>query len=173
MGLSYSIRDRLIENWIKTQRSFYDTFSKRVYYLSMEFLPGRFMMNYLTNLRIQEEASEAVKGMGFNLEEIEEEEWDAGLGNGGLGRLASCYMDSVATLKIPCNGYGIRYDYGIFHQIIADGYQREQCDNWSRRTSAWEIRRQNSLEKVMFYGHTEAYEDDMGRRRVRWVDGRQ
>ncbi|NLD39080.1 MAG: glycogen/starch/alpha-glucan phosphorylase [Desulfatiglans sp.] len=171
MGLSYSIRDRLIEKWIKTQRSFYDTFSKRVYYLSMEFLPGRFMMNYLTSLRIQEDASDAVKEMGFNLEEIEEEEWDAGLGNGGLGRLASCYMDSMATLGMPCYGYGIRYDYGIFHQILVDGYQREQCDNWSRRTSAWEIRRQNNLEKVMFYGRTESYEDDMGRRRVRWVDG--
>lgn len=171
MGLSYSVRDRLIERWINTQRSFYDTFAKRVYYLSMEFLPGRFLMNYLTNLKMEDKASDAVREMGFNLEELEEEEWDAGLGNGGLGRLASCYMDSVATLKIPCYGYGIRYDYGIFHQTLVNGYQREQCDNWSRRASACEVRRQNNLEKIRFYGRSESYEDDKGHRRIRWVDG--
>ncbi len=171
MGLSYSVRERLLERWIKTQRACYDTFAKRVYYLSMEFLPGRFLMNYLTNLRMEEEVSEAVNEMGFNLEDLEEEEWDTGLGNGGLGRLASCYMDSVATLGIPCYGYGIRYDYGIFHQTLVNGYQREQCDNWSRRASACEIRRHNHLEKVMFYGRSEAYEDDNGNRRMRWVDG--
>ncbi len=171
MGLSYSIRDRLIERWIKTQRACYDTFAKRVYYLSMEFLPGRFMMNYITNLKMEDEVSECLKKMGFSLEDIEEEEWDAGLGNGGLGRLASCYMDSVATLGIPCYGYGIRYDYGIFHQTLVDGYQREKCDNWTRRASACEVRRPNLLEKIRFYGRSESYEDDTGSRRMRWVDG--
>jgi starch phosphorylase len=127
-GLAYSVRDLLLESWIDTQRSLYDTLSKRVYYLSMEFLPGRFLKNYITSLQIENQVRESLKTFGFELDDIEEEEWDAGLGNGGLGRLASCYMDSMATLRIPGYGYGIRYDYGIFHQVIEDGYQVEQCE---------------------------------------------
>src|SRR5512137_1437807 len=99
MGLAHAVRDRLIERWIQTQRSLYDTLAKRVYFLSMEFLPGRFLMNYLTSLKMEEEARGTLKEMGFDLDELEEEEWDAGLGNGGLGRLASCYMDSMACLN--------------------------------------------------------------------------
>ncbi len=132
MGLAYTIRDRLIDRWIRTQRSQYDTLAKRVYFLSLEFLPGRFLMNYLISLKLVDEVRQAVAEMGFDLDELEEEEWDAGLGNGGLGRLASCYMDSLACLDLPGYGYGIRYDYGIFHQTIENGWQREQCDNWSR-----------------------------------------
>jgi starch phosphorylase len=171
MGLAYSVRDRLIERWIRTQRSQYDTLAKRVYFLSLEFLPGRFLMNYLISMRMVDQARHAVEEMGFDLEELEEEEWDAGLGNGGLGRLASCYMDSLAALNLPGYGYGIRYDYGIFHQIIEDGWQREQCDNWSRKGTPWEIRRGEFLTPVRFYGRVERYTDEAGRERRRWLDG--
>lgn len=171
MGLAYAVRDRLIERWITTQRSLDDTLSKRVYFLSMEFLPGRFLKNYLTSLKMDGEARETLSEMGFELDEVEEEEWDAGLGNGGLGRLASCYMDSLACTRLPGYGYGIRYDYGIFHQIMEDGYQREECDNWLRRGDPWEIQRRDSLVPIRFYGRSETYHDNEGRLRHRWVDG--
>ena len=171
MGLAYSLRDRLIDRWIRTQRSQYDTMAKRVYFLSLEFLPGRFLMNYLISLRMVDEVRQTVEEMGFDLDELEEEEWDAGLGNGGLGRLASCYMDSLACLDLPGYGYGIRYDYGIFHQTIENGWQREQCDNWSRKGTPWEIRRGEYLTPVRFYGRTETTTDAAGRQCYRWVDG--
>ena len=171
MGLAYSVRDRLADRWIRTQRSQYDTLAKRVYFLSLEFLPGRFLMNYLISLKMVDEARQTVEAMGFDLDELEEEEWDAGLGNGGLGRLASCYMDSMACLDLPGYGYGIRYDYGIFHQTIENGWQREQCDNWSRKGTPWEIRRSEYLAPVRFYGRTETYADAAGRHCHRWVDG--
>jgi starch phosphorylase len=169
--LAYSVRDRLIDRWIESQRSLYDTLSKRVYFLSMEFLPGRFLKNYLISLGMETVARETLDQMGFDLDELEEEEWDAGLGNGGLGRLASCYMDSMACCRLPGYGYGIRYDYGIFHQVIDDGWQREQSDNWMRRGDPWEIQRRNNLVPVRFYGRSEAYVDPLGRSRFRWVEG--
>ena len=171
MGLAYSVRDRLVERWILSQRSLHDTMAKRVYFLSLEFLPGRFLMNYLLSLNLVDEARNALQELGFDLDELEELEWDAGLGNGGLGRLASCYMDSIACLKLPGYGYGIRYDYGIFHQVIEDGYQKEECDNWGRSGNAWEIRRREQLMPVRFYGRSESYIDPGGRIRFRWVDG--
>jgi starch phosphorylase len=170
MGLAYSVRDRLIEKWITTQRLFYDTLAKRIYFLSLEFLPGRFLKNYLINLEMEKEAREVLKELGVDLDDLEEEEWDAGLGNGGLGRLASCYMDSLACTRIPAYGYGIQYDYGIFHQVIEDGYQREYCDNWMRRGSPWCIERREYLQPVNFYGRSEAYADESGNMRYRWVD---
>ncbi|RWU06869.1 glycogen/starch/alpha-glucan phosphorylase [Pseudodesulfovibrio sp. S3] len=169
-GLAHSVRDRLIALWLETQRSYYDAMVKRVYYLSMEFLPGRFLMNYLTNMQMTEGCAEVVEELGFALENLEEEEWDAGLGNGGLGRLASCYMDSIASLKIPGYGYGILYDYGMFHQKIVNGYQEEQCDNWRRHGSPWEIVRRENLYPIHFYGRSEAYTDDEGQELFRWVD---
>jgi starch phosphorylase len=169
-GLAYSVRDRLINTWLATQRTYYDTMTKRVYYLSLEFLPGRFLMNYVTSLQIEEECRKAVEELGFSLDELEEEEWDAGLGNGGLGRLASCYMDSLACLKVPAYGYGILYDYGIFHQAIVNGWQVEECDNWRRRGSPWEIVRREHLYPVRFHGRTESYTDEQGQTRFRWVD---
>ncbi len=172
-GLAYSVRDRLINMWLNTQHAYYDAMVKRVYYLSMEFLPGRFLMNYLTNMKLVEGCREVVEKLGFTLEDLEEEEMDAGLGNGGLGRLASCYMDSMATLRIPGYGYGLRYDYGIFHQVIVNGYQEERCDNWRGRGSPWEITRRENLYPVTFYGHTESYRDEDGALRFRWVDGEQ
>ena len=171
MGLAHAVRDQLMDRWIRTQRSQYDTLAKRVYFLSLEFLPGRFLMNYLISLQMVDEAHQVVEEMGFDLDELEEEEWDAGLGNGGLGRLASCYMDSLACLNYPGYGYGIRYDYGIFHQTIEDGWQREQCDNWVRKGTPWEIRRSEYLTPVRFYGRTETYTDAAGRECFRWVDG--
>ncbi|MDA8142100.1 MAG: glycogen/starch/alpha-glucan family phosphorylase, partial [Desulfobacteraceae bacterium] len=170
MGLAYSVRDRLIERWIKTQRALYDTFSKRIYFLSLEFLPGRFLKNYLISIQMEDEARHTLADMGFDLDELEEEEWDAGLGNGGLGRLASCYMDSIACRDLPGYGYGIRYDFGIFHQVIENGYQREQADNWQRRGNPWEIQRADHLVPVRFYGRTESFRDEEGRTRYRWVD---
>ncbi len=170
VGLAYSVRDRLIEQWIKTQQSCSDNIAKRMFYLSCEFLPGRFLMNYLTNLGIKEIAETALDELGFDLEEIVEEEWDAGLGNGGLGRLASCYMDSIASLGIPGYGYGIHYDYGIFHQTIVDGYQKEGSDNWMRRGNPWDILRPEEKYKIQFYGKTETYIDLHGKERFRWVD---
>jgi starch phosphorylase len=170
MGLAYSVRDRLLERWIRSQRLLHDTMAKRVYFLSLEFLPGRFLMNYLLSLNLVEDARTALQELGFDLEELEEIEWDAGLGNGGLGRLASCYLDSMACLRLPGYGYGIRYDYGIFHQVIENGYQREECDNWGRSGNPWEIRRREQLMDVRFYGRSECYADSNGRLRFRWVD---
>ena len=171
MGLAFAVRDRLMDRWIRTQRAQYDTLAKRVYFLSLEFLPGRFLMNYLISLKMVDEARRAVEAIGYDLEELEEQEWDAGLGNGGLGRLASCYMDSLACLDFPGYGYGIFYDYGIFHQIIQDGWQREQCDNWVRKGTPWEIRRGEYLIPIQFYGRTETVTDAAGRTRYRWVGG--
>ena len=171
MGLAYCVRDRLLERWVKTQRSLYDTLAKRVYFLSMEFLPGRFLKNYLISLNMEEEARRTLQDMGIDLDDLEEEEWDAGLGNGGLGRLASCYMDSMACLNLPGYGYGILYDYGIFHQVLENGSQREHCDNWRRRGNPWEIKRSRHLESVRFYGRSEPYRDSAGRLRYRWIGG--
>ena len=171
MGLAFSVRDRLIDRWLKSQSSLYDTLAKRVYFLSLEFLPGRFLKNYLLSLEMIEEAELALRELGFDLDELEEEEWDPGLGNGGLGRLASCYLDSMACCNLPGYGYGILYDYGIFHQVLNNGYQHELCDNWLRRGSPWEIRRYERLEPVQFYGRTESYLDGDGRRRFRWIGG--
>ena len=171
MGLAYAVRDRLIARWIKTQRSLDDTLSKRVYFLSMEFLPGRFLKNYLTSIEMEDEARTTVTDMGFDLDELEEEEWDPGLGNGGLGRLASCYMDSMACMRLPGYGYGIRYNYGIFHQILENGYQREECDNWLRRGDPWEIQHRDQLIPIRFYGRSESFTNGDGQLRRRWVDG--
>jgi starch phosphorylase len=171
MGLAYAVRDRLIEQWIRTERALDDTMAKRVYYLSVEFLPGRFLRNYLSSLNMEQDARRAVQDMGFDLDEVEEEEWDAGLGNGGLGRLASCFMDSMACLKLPGYGYGIRYDYGIFHQVLENGCQREVCDNWLRHGNPWEIQRRQHLLPVRFYGRSVSRVDGDGRLRFRWVDG--
>ncbi|MEL7638933.1 MAG: glycogen/starch/alpha-glucan phosphorylase [Solidesulfovibrio sp.] len=169
-GLAYAIRDRLIRMWLATQTSYYDSMSKRLYYLSMEFLPGRFLMNYITNMGMEAGCREVVSRLGYALDDLAEEERDAGLGNGGLGRLASCYMDSIATLGIPGYGYGILYDYGLFHQTIVGGWQEEQADNWRRHGSPWVIDRVEHLYEVRFHGRSEPYRDDKGNLRYRWVD---
>jgi starch phosphorylase len=169
-GLAYYVRDRIINRWLEGQRSYYDTKAKRVYYLSMEFLPGPFLKSYLQSLKLEEDIRRSLQGTGFTLDELADQEHEPGLGNGGLGRLASCYMDSLANLKIPGYGYGIRYDYGIFRQRIVDGRQFEECDNWLRDGNPWEIARRNFLYTVQFYGRSAAYTDEHGRTKYRWVD---
>ncbi len=169
-GLAYAVRDSLIEGWIKTQRSYYAAQAKRVYYLSMEFLPGRFLMNNLINLRMDHLARLTLKDFGYSLEEIESLEWDAGIGHGGLGRLASCFLDSLATLKIPAHGYGIRYHYGMFYQTIENGYQVEKADNWLRIGSPWEFERPQHLYAVHYYGRVHEWQDETGHLRHDWLD---
>ncbi len=170
MGLAYSLKNRLINRWIDTQKACRENLSKRVFYLSLEFLPGRFLKDYLISLGMEDLARQVLSELGFDLNGLEEEEWDAGLGNGGLGRLASCYMDSIARLRLPGYGYGIRYDFGIFYQVLTDGYQQEKSDNWMRRGNPWQIVRFENVHKIKFYGRTEPYTDIHGNQRFRWVD---
>lgn len=165
-----SVMDRLHERWINTQQEYYEKGSKRVYYLSMEYLIGRLLDNMLINLGLQEVAAEAFEGLGLDYDAVREAEVDAGLGNGGLGRLAACYLDSMATLGIPAIGYGIRYDYGIFDQEIRDGYQVEQPDLWLQYGYPWGVVRPKIQYPVPFYGETVSYEDEEGKLRYDWVN---
>jgi len=169
-ALAYTLRDIMVEKWIKTQKTFYAKKKKRVYYLSLEFLIGRSLENSLLNLGIYDEVVKAVADLGYNLEEIREHEEDAALGNGGLGRLAACFMDSIATLKIPAYGYGIRYEYGLFFQQLIDGYQVETPDNWLRYGTPWEFERRMPVFPVHFYGRISSYQDEKGCYRTKWVD---
>lgn len=165
-----SVMDRLHARWITTQQEYYEEGSKRVYYLSMEYLIGRLLDNMLINLGIQDAAADAFEELGLDYDAIREAEVDAGLGNGGLGRLAACYLDSMATLGIPAIGYGIRYDYGIFDQEIRDGYQVEQPDLWLQYGYPWGVVRPKIQYPVPFYGETASYEDEDGKLRYDWVN---
>ncbi|SHO50926.1 glycogen/starch/alpha-glucan phosphorylase [Desulfopila aestuarii] len=169
-ALSYTMRDLMVEKWIATQKTFYAKKKKRVYYLSLEFLIGRSLLNSVINLGIMDEVKKAVADLGYDLSEICDEEEDAGLGNGGLGRLAACFMDSIATLKIPAYGYGIRYEYGLFYQQLVDGNQVETPDNWLRYGTAWAFDRRVPVFPVKFYGHVTTYQDDKGNYRAQWVN---
>jgi starch phosphorylase len=169
-SLAYLTRDRLIERWIETQQTYYNTDAKRVYYLSMEFLIGRTLGNSLINLGVLNEAESALNQLGRNMEELQEKEWDAGLGNGGLGRLAACFMDSLSTLEYPAVGYGIRYEFGMFFQSIVDGYQVETPDNWLRLGNIWEFPRPEYMYRVKFYGRVHRCNDSRGKLRTEWVD---
>jgi len=163
-----SVMDRLHDKWLNTQQRYYDDDEKRVYYISMEYLIGRLLDNMLVNLGIQDVAAEAMKEIGLDYDKVRNAEWDAGLGNGGLGRLAACFLDSMATLGIPAIGYGIRYDYGIFYQSIENGYQIEKPDLWLRYGNPWDIVRPKIQYNVPFYGNSHAYHDDKGDLRFRW-----
>ncbi|HOJ64210.1 MAG TPA: glycogen/starch/alpha-glucan phosphorylase [Spirochaetota bacterium] len=167
-SLALTVRDFLIERWIKTQQTYYNNDAKRVYYLSLEFLMGRSLGNSLVNLEIYDECEVAMKELGLDLNKIREEEVDAGLGNGGLGRLAACFLDSMATLQYPAYGYGIRYEYGIFNQKIVDGYQVEEPDNWLKLGSPWEIERPEFEIRVKFYGNVTTYKNKEGRTVYKW-----
>ncbi len=162
-------RDFLTERWIETQNTYNNEDPKRVYYLSLEFLIGRTLGNSLINLDLYDNTHRALRDLGYDLEELREKEWDAGLGNGGLGRLAACFLDSLATLELPAIGYGIRYEYGIFFQQIQNGYQVEAPDNWLRLGNPWEFPRPEHLFPIHFYGRVEPYLDE-GETRYRWVD---
>ncbi len=169
-ALAFTLRDIMVEKWIKTQKTFYAKKKKRVYYLSLEFLIGRSLGNSIINLGLYDEVKQAVSELGFSMEEIREQEEDAALGNGGLGRLAACFMDSIATLKIPAYGYGIRYEYGLFNQQLIDGYQVERPDNWLRYGTPWEFERRLPVFSIQFYGKVSTYLDDKGCYRSKWID---
>ncbi len=169
-SLALAVRDRLIERWIETQQSYYRRGCKRIYYLSLEFLMGRTLGNAVLNLGLTDSVKRAMKDLGLRLEDLEEREYDAGLGNGGLGRLAACFLDSMATLALPAYGYGIRYDFGIFFQRIRGGVQVETPDNWLRHGNPWEVERPEHLYPVHFYGRVEQSEEPGGRRIFQWID---
>ncbi len=169
-ALAYTLRDLLIENWIKTQRTNYRKRKKRIYYLSLEFLIGRSLGNGLINLGLYDEVDAALKSLGYDLDEIRDMEEDAALGNGGLGRLAACFMDSMATMGLPAYGYGIRYKFGIFYQRLLNGHQVESPDDWLRYGTPWEFQRPHHMFPVQFYGQVKHYEDKAGNKKVEWID---
>ncbi|HNQ03576.1 MAG TPA: glycogen/starch/alpha-glucan phosphorylase [Thiobacillaceae bacterium] len=169
-ALSLALRDRLMERWKKTRQAYEQEDAKHAYYLSLEFLMGRALGNTLLNLSLEQAADDGLRQLGLDLEELMDVEPDAGLGNGGLGRLAACFLDSCATLQLPVMGYGIRYEYGMFRQHIENGRQMEEPDHWLRNGSPWELERPEHTRRIPYYGLTEAYVDEQGRQRVRWVD---
>lgn len=171
-AIAYAIRDRIIHQWDLSRKTQRKNHSKRVYYLSLEFLMGRAMTNNIINLGIEKPVKEALSSLGYTYEELRDTEPDAGLGNGGLGRLAACFMDSLATLELPAYGYGIRYNYGIFRQQIKNGYQVEQPDNWLKDGNPWELKRPD-LTYPVFFGGKVAYLRENNRDIYKWVPDEQ
>lgn len=170
LATAIAVRDRIVERWIATQQRYHNENLKRVYYFSMEFLIGRLLGTNMLNLGLSEQTGDALKEAGLDINELRECETDAGLGNAGLGRLAACFLDSMATLGIPAHGYGIRYEYGIFNQKIINGYQVEFPDEWLRLGNPWEFARPEYAVKVRFYGHAYMSHDSSGRLAANWVD---
>jgi len=168
-ALALTISDRLTERGKRTYNAYKQADCKRAYYLSMEFLMGRTLSNAMLNLGINDETTYALYSLGLDLEELTENEPDAGLGNGGLGRLAACFIDSCATLQLPVVGYGLRYEYGMFTQSIVNGEQVEDPDHWLRNGNAWEIERLEYTQRIKFGGHTEIHTDEHGHAHVSWV----
>ena len=171
LALAYTVRDRLLRAWLATAQTYLDPEVKVVCYFSAEYLVGPHLSNNLINLDIYDRVVQAVEESGLNFQELVVQEEEPGLGNGGLGRLAACYMDSLASLEIPAIGYGIRYEYGIFDQEIRDGWQVEVSDKWLQYGNPWEIARPEAAVSVKFEGHTEAFTDEAGNYRVRWIPG--
>ncbi len=169
-ALAWTLRDRLMSDWMNTYAERDQPGKRRAYYLSLEFLIGRALSNHVLNMGLEEASREALISVGQSLEEVAEVEADAGLGNGGLGRLAACFMDSCATLNLPVMGYGLRYEYGMFRQHIENGYQIEDPDHWLRDGNPWEIERSEFTCRVPFGGHVEHYQDKEGIPRARWAD---
>ncbi|KAM9450246.1 glycogen phosphorylase, muscle form [Clarias gariepinus] len=164
-ALAHTVRDHLIGRWLRTQQSYYEKDPKRVYYISLEFYMGRTLQNTMVNLALENACDEATYQLGLDMEELEDMEEDAGLGNGGLGRLAACFLDSMASLGLAAYGYGIRYEFGIFNQKISNGWQMEEADDWLRFGNPWEKARPEYMRPVHFYGRTEHHPDG-----VKWVD---
>jgi len=173
MALACTVRDQLLDRWLHTIQNYNKPGVRVVSYLSAEFLLGPHLENNLINLGIYDAARHALEELGLDLNKLIEQEEEPGLGNGGLGRLAACYLDSLATLEIPAVGYGIRYEFGIFDQIIRDGWQMEITDQWLHLGNPWEIHRPDIAYYVKLGGHTEAYHDDQGCYRMRWIPGRE
>ncbi len=172
LALAYAVRDRLMVRWVRTGETYYRARARTVVYLSAEFLLGPQLGQNLLCLDLTAAARQAVAAMGLDLDDLLDREEEPGLGNGGLGRLAACYLDSLATLQVPAIGYGIRYEFGIFDQAIRDGWQVEMTDKWLRLGNPWEIARPEIAFDVQLGGRTEAWSDDAGRYRVRWVPER-
>ena len=168
-ALALSVRDWLLHRWAHSGETYSRTRARTVCYLSAEYLPGPHLANNLVNLGVWDEARQAMEALGIDLETLLAEEGEPGLGNGGLGRLAACFMDSLATLQIPAIGYGIRYEFGIFEQTFRNGWQVESADTWLRHGNPWEIRRSKVRFDVKIGGHTESTTDGGGCSRTRWV----
>ncbi|MGB5729194.1 MAG: glycogen/starch/alpha-glucan phosphorylase [Thiogranum sp.] len=168
-ALAYTVRDRLMERWKNTRFAYEEGNARRTCYLSLEFLMGRALGNAMLNLGITDEVASVLYDYGIELEEVADAEHDAGLGNGGLGRLAACFLDSCATLQLPVLGYGLRYEYGMFRQELINGYQLEEPDHWLRDGNPWELERPEYTQRIHFGGRTEVFNDENGERRVRWV----
>jgi glycogen phosphorylase len=169
-ALAYAVRDQNLSKWLKTQETYYQKNPKRIYYLSLEYLMGRTLKNNLLNLGIDIQVDQALEEMGFSLEDISELEPDAGLGNGGLGRLAACFIDSMATMELPAYAYGIRYEYGMFMQTLKELQQQEHPDNWLRYGNPWEIARAEAEYKVHFFGKVKTYRDRDGKKISAWIE---
>ena len=169
MALAYAVRDRMLQRWISTAAAYTKHASRTVAYLSAEFLMGPHLGNNLINLGIFEPVKQCMTELGLSFEELLQQEEEPGFGNGGLGRLAACFIDSLATLEVPALGYGIRYEFGIFHQEIIDGWQVEKTDKWLRFGNPWELIRPEWAVSVKFGGTTEQYIDEHERLHVRWV----
>ncbi len=172
LALAYTVRDRMLSRWAKTAHTYFQKASRTVCYLSAEFLLGPHLENNMINLGICEDVRRAAEELGLNLRDLIEQEEEPGLGNGGLGRLAACYLDSLATLNIPAIGYGVRYEFGIFTQKISYGWQEEVADQWLRKGNPWEIPRPEIAYDVPFGGHTEGGFDETGRFRPHWIPDR-
>src|SRR6476469_5054780 len=169
LAVAMTVRDRVLARAAETLETYGGADARRVAYLSAEYLPGPHLANNLLSLGITEAAREAAHSLGHDLDAILAEEEEPGLGNGGLGRLASCYMDSLASVEVPAIGYGIRYEFGIFDQVIRDGWQNEITDKWLRRGNPWEIARSETAYSVKFGGRSEGHTDEAGRFRIRWI----
>ena len=172
LALAYVVRDRLLQRWVRSARTYLEGKHRTVIYLSAEYLLGPQLPNALLNLDMEAAVREAMDSLGLSLDELIEHEEEPGLGNGGLGRLAACFMDSLATLSIPAIGHGIRYEFGIFDQAIRDGWQIEMTDLWLRHGNPWEVRRWDIQHTVGLGGTTEHGVDERGTHRVRWIPGR-
>ena len=155
-ALALTVRDRVFKQGVRTMEAYAEQDARVVAYLSAEFLPGPHLANKLLNLGLTENARQAMTELGLDLDDLVEQEEEPGLGNGGLGRLASCYLDSMASLEVPAIGYGIRYEFGIFDQVIKDGWQVEITDKWLRLGNPWEIARPEITHQVKFGGRSEA-----------------
>src|SRR5271170_6693275 len=169
MALAYTVRDRILARWLTTKEDYAKHNVRTVYYLSAEFLMGPYLASNILNLGIDDVIRQAAGELDLDLNHLIGQESEPGLGNGGLGRLAACYLDSLATLGVPAMGYGIRYEFGMFHQEIRDGWQVELTDYWLRYGNPWEIRRPQACVEIGYGGHTQSWTDQFGIYKVQWI----
>src|SRR5213593_1371251 len=169
IAVAYTVRDRLLDRWVQSAYHYYEDKTLTFCYLSAEFLIGPQLRMNLLRLNSEKAFRQAVNELGLNLDDLIEHEEEPGLGNGGLGRLAACFMESMATLQVPAIGYGIRYEFGIFDQEIRNGWQAEVADSWLSLGNPWEIAKPETRFDVKFGGRTQAYRDAEGRYRVKWI----